>query len=236
MHPAVYPVLEHYKAGGRHAPGEFHGHVDGIVEMAEDAVIDVLSFRSRTAATLHAESVQRLIRPAEAVNGLFMPLILGDNLDLTLKLVDQLGMNEEVEQMVIKSTKLDHDSYLYRNMSMSGLAKSLGIEQIDVTDIQSLVGLVYYDKAFTSTTVASWDDENLHPEKSIFKEMLIRLNIAVPEGTNALYIDSVSHFDGREYEILLDKGMSAIITDVYEEVDEKGNSIYYIDMMFEGYR
>ncbi len=44
----------------------------------------------------------------EAVNMIFMPLIIGDNLELTLKLTDQLGMNEDVAKMVMKSSKLDN--------------------------------------------------------------------------------------------------------------------------------
>ena len=79
-----------------------------LMDCAKEANLNIVrqEFKNSTIRLRNGQTVK--MDSNEAVNMIFMPLIIGDNIELTLKLTNQLGMNEEVARMIIKSTKLDN--------------------------------------------------------------------------------------------------------------------------------
>ena len=113
----------------------------------------------------------------------------------------------------IQGSPIPNDATVYRAMNLEKFMSKFNITNPE--ELSGLIGMHYTDEGFTSTTVMDWA-YNVELEDNYFKDMDVQMTISLPEGTPGLYIQSIGRHE-YEYELLLDKGIDAIIRDVYEE-------------------
>ena len=77
------------------------------MDCAKDANLNIVrdEFKNSTIQMKNGKIVK--MDSPEAMNVIVLPLITGDNIEMTMKFVDQLALQEGVAKMIIKSAKID---------------------------------------------------------------------------------------------------------------------------------
>ncbi|GAA3386787.1 hypothetical protein GCM10017752_00130 [Streptomyces roseoviridis] len=105
------------------------------------------------------------------------------------------------------------------------VVRGQGVSHFGVDNPGDLVGKTQTDPAYMSTSLGD------HPV-SAFKDKPGILHLRVPEGTDAIWMEKVSHFGMGERELLLGRGTSYKVTRAFE--DENGQWHIYGEVLPRG--
>ena len=122
----------------------------------------------------------------------------------------QKGTVKNLDKALSKTT-LGQDMVLVRAIPTIHLMNAFGITGHDEMTKENLVGRVYGEKGFASTTLRTDDAISGVTSAQILKGSTI-LHINAPKDTHGLYVQSISSHTS-EQEVLLPRGMQYVITD-----------------------
>lgn len=166
-----------------------------------------------------------------------MNRILRENTASTSPYIDELKEKIEDIAKAIQKTSLKKAITVQRVEGMSGLAKfGVNPNTINAQNIQSLVGKIGVEKAFTSTCVVKGSAQKMDGNFDVV------YNIRLPKGTKAIYTEPFSTYGsgagrswdgkskqariGSEAELLIQRGAKYRITGARKASD----GWYHIDM------